>query len=124
MMRRSRAAAVKDGPTWSGLRHRLTPVLPHDLGWQVVEQARYRLQASTRMSILSVLFGFRGRRNRAKFWLILLLIPALVCVWVLSVLFMRGNKSGYHLDPFERGLQVLVTYQSSPVRFRLKDAGG
>jgi uncharacterized membrane protein YhaH (DUF805 family) len=42
------------------------------------------------MSILSVLFGFRGRRNRAKFWLILLLIPALVCVWVLFVFLLFG----------------------------------
>jgi hypothetical protein len=35
-----------------------------------------------------------------------------------DVLSMCGNKSGYHLDPFERGLQVLVTHQTSPVRFQ------
>jgi uncharacterized membrane protein YhaH (DUF805 family) len=41
---------------------------------------------TTPVNLPSLLFAFRGRRNRGKFWLIFLLIPVLAFVWVLSVL--------------------------------------
>jgi uncharacterized membrane protein YhaH (DUF805 family) len=53
-----------------------------------------KFQVGTRMNIIALLFSFRGRRNRARFWLILLLIPALVFVWVLCVLLLFGGVLG------------------------------